>query len=105
MTEKHIKWNTENMVSYLVNFDDDVNNLNEQKKVLEELNKTIAEAWQGINGMSYDLMLDISIDNLGTIITELSALNQDLGRVIDDCYKPCEEEIRTLVNSLSGKVG
>lgn len=105
MTEKNVKWNTESMVSYLVNFDDDVNNLNEQKKVLEELNKTIAEAWQGINGLSYDLMLGISIDNLDKIINELSTLNQDLKRVIDECYKPCEEEISTLVNSLSSKVG
>lgn len=105
MTEKNVKWNTESMVSYLVNFDDDVNNLNEQKKVLEELNKTIAEAWQGINGLSYDLMMDMTIDNLGNIINELSALNQDLKSVIDDCYKSCEEEISMLVNSLSGKVG
>lgn len=105
MTEKNVKWEVDSMVAYLVNFDDEINNLNEQKDSLKSINDTIKEAWQGIGGMEYDMKMELAIANFEAIIEELSILNQDMRSAVDDCYKKCEDEISSSISALSGKIG
>ena len=95
-----VSWNLDDLGSHIRSVSGKRDELQSQREFLENLRTTVDEAWRGIAGTAYNEVMSIDINTYNSIIRELDSLLDDLRKVTDQCYSPCEDRIREYVRSL-----
>lgn len=95
-----IRWNVDEMAQIQKKIADKLNELEQNRNFLANIDKTAEQAWQGTASGAYNLKLDMDMRIYDLMLKELRELNDDLGKIVNNCYSRCEEEIRRELVSL-----
>ena len=101
---ENVKWDTSKISSLIRNLNNEKETIERNKSFLMSINSEVEKAWQGYAGRAFDDRMDIDVENLQAVIKGMEELTADLNRIINDCYEPCEENIRNKINNLRSRV-
>ncbi len=74
--------------------------LSENRDLLVSEGFEILQNWQGRAGKKILFVTAANAGKVDNLIERYAQLNEQLGTIINQCYVPCEEEIRLKVMSL-----
>lgn len=79
--------------------------LSENRDLLVSEGFEILQNWQGRAGKRILFVTAANAGKVDSLIKRYAQLNEQLGAIINQCYVPCEEEIRLKVMSLGHNWG
>lgn len=95
-----IRWNVDEMSRIHSDIADKLSELESSRTILANIDKITEYAWKGSAAGVYNMKLDMDMRIYDLMLKELRELNDDLGRIVTNCYGRCEEEIRNELVSL-----
>ncbi len=99
-----IKWDVDKMAQIHKEIADKLNELEQNRSFLADIDKIAEQAWQGTASGVYNLKLDMDMRIYDLMLKELRELNDDLGKAVNNCYRQCEEELRREMVSLGNYI-
>ncbi|MBR5088506.1 MAG: WXG100 family type VII secretion target [Ruminiclostridium sp.] len=99
-----VKWNIDELKTHITNITKGKEDLESNRDFLRNVDATVNDAWKGIAGSAFGALMEFDLESYNDTIKNLEDLIHDLNKVVNDCYTPCEDEVKTLVTTLARKV-
>ena len=104
MKSREYKWDREFLEESCRRINQEKQNLERQKSVVENLKSEIFANWQSFSSEIYLEALEVDVENLNIVIKAAGEMNNLLREVKDKAYGECEAHVRSRLSQVTNSM-